>query len=157
MRRALTTPRSEALTLHLRGIPALGRLTRLLSRVPLLTGLVHTKLTIARESLVLRVGPWSLEIPLSRILRLRMTPRGIEVATSDGKKVEIVSYAGKTYQWHPHTYDYNEVLCQLVDSARVSSLGRALRGYRARLAEPGSDSAAETSQKPSLLRAQGSG
>ncbi|HEY6722655.1 MAG TPA: hypothetical protein VI197_01450, partial [Polyangiaceae bacterium] len=81
--------RPEALAFRLRGVPAVGRWTRWLSSVPLITAWVRPRLHVDHECLVITWGPWARRVPLSSIVRVALTNRGIALGLSDSTKVEL--------------------------------------------------------------------
>lgn len=121
--------RSDELTFRLRGMPALGRWTHLLSRVPLITAWVRPRLHVDEVCVVLAWGPWVRRVPLSTIVRISITGRGIALGLSDSTKLELVTFGGLSCS-RPRHHAFNELLCAHVHACRGRALARALRSYR---------------------------
>lgn len=132
---AITAPRpspsSQALAFRLSGVPAVGRWTRLLSRFPLITAWVRPRLCLDEACLVLSWGPWARRVPLSTIVRISLTGRGVALGLSDSTKIELLTFGGLPCR-RPRRYAFNEHLCAQIHTCRARALARALRSYRAR-------------------------
>lgn len=123
--------RSDEPAFRLRGVPAVGRWTRLLARVPLITAWVRPRLHVDEVCLVLAWGPWVRRVPLSTIVRISLTDRGIALGLSDSTKVELLTFGGLSCTRARH-HAFNQLLCAHVHACRRRALARALRSHRTR-------------------------
>jgi len=120
----------EAFVFRLSGLPALGRSTRWLSRLPLVTAWLRPRVHIDNGCFVLAWGFWSRRVPLCSIVRLSVTNRGVKVGLSDSTQLEFVTFAGVPPRWYPYIYDFNAQLASHLHASRARALARALNGYR---------------------------
>lgn len=128
----LGSTRSDRLVFRLRGSPVCGRWTRMLAGIPGLTSWIRPRLYIDEARLVLDGGWWVRRVPLSNVVRLSITGRGVELALSDSTRFELVTFGGVSCKWHRHLYEFNELLCAHLYECRARALARALRSYRSR-------------------------
>lgn len=119
----------DAQTFRLRGVPAVGRWTRLVARIPLISAWVRPRLHVDDGCLVLAWGPWSRRVPLSTIVRIALTERGVALGLSDSTKIELLTFGGLRCR-APLRYAYNERLCAHIQACRGRALARALRSFR---------------------------
>jgi hypothetical protein len=122
--------RPSEFVFYLRGVPALGPWTRLLSRLPLVTSWVRPRLRVDEACLVLTWGPWLRRVPLATLVRISMTARGVALGLSDSTKIELVTFGGLSCSTRRHVYQFNELLCAHLVACRGRALARALQHYR---------------------------
>ena len=122
----------ERVVFRLRGLPAVGRWTRLLARVPLVTAWMRPRLHVDEVCVVLAWGRWVRRVPLSTLVRISVTDRGVALGLSDSTKIELLTFGGVSCNWHARGYEFNESLCAHLHACRGRALARALKSYRIR-------------------------
>jgi len=121
---------SDELSFRLRGLPAFGRWTRWLSWAPLIAAWIRPRLRVDASCVVLEWCRWARRLPLSNIVRLSVTGRGVELGLSNSTKIELVTFGGLSPRFHPHIFEFNELLCAHLRACRGRALARALQRYR---------------------------
>ena len=114
----------------LAGIPRMGRITRLLSCLPLLPGFVRPRLTLSGELLRVWWGPFRAQVPFSRVTRVAATGRGVQLHLVDARQFELSSYAGLRAQDDFTVFEFNELVAERILEARRRAAARSLAGYR---------------------------
>ncbi len=130
-RELLTAPAAGPEAFRLHGFPCRTRWGRLAARIPLLTGLLRTRLLVNDSELVFVTGPWVRRRPLATLVQLNVNGRGVEMGFSDATRLELTTFGGLHMRWHARIYHFNELIVRRIERTRRRALAAALSAYRA--------------------------